>query len=61
MKAKPFALSSETLLVSVPLLLSAAMMFEWMVVSPESPGYALLRVMGAALAAFVAILPFRRA
>jgi len=61
MKAKPFALSSETLLVSVPLLLSAAMMFEWMVVSPKSPGYALLRVMGAALAAFVAILPFRRA
>jgi hypothetical protein len=61
MKAKPFALSSETLLVSVLLLLSAAMMFEWMVVSPESPGYALLRVMGAALAAFVAILPFRRA
>ena len=61
MKAKPFVLSSETLLVSVLLLLSAAMMFEWMVVSPESPGYALLRVMGAALAAFVAILPFRRA
>jgi len=61
MKAKPFALSSETLLVSVLLLLSAAMMFEWMVVSPESPGYALLRVMGAALAAFAAILPFRRA
>jgi len=61
MKAKPFALSSETLLVSVLLLLSAAMMFEWMVVSPESPGYALLRVIGAALAAFVAILPFRRA
>ncbi|MCJ2115261.1 hypothetical protein MKK65_01395 [Methylobacterium sp. J-001] len=61
MKAKPFALSSETLLVSVLLLLSAAMMFEWMVDSPESPGYALLRVMGAALAAFVAILPFRRA
>jgi len=61
MKAKPFALSSETLLVSVLLLLSAAMMFEWMVVSPESPGYALLRVMGAALAAFEAILPFRRA
>lgn len=61
MKVKPFALSSETLLVSVLLLLSAAMMFEWMVVSPESPGCALLRVMGAALAAFVAILPFRRA
>ncbi|MCJ2093309.1 MULTISPECIES: hypothetical protein [unclassified Methylobacterium] len=61
MKAKPSALSGETLLVSVLLLLSGAMLFEWIVVSPDSPGSALLRVIGAALAAFVAILPFRRA
>jgi hypothetical protein len=49
------------LLVSVLVLLSAAMLFEWMVISPDSPGYALLRVIGAAVAAFVAIMPFRRA
>jgi hypothetical protein len=49
------------LLVSVLVLLSAAMLFEWMVISPDSPGYALLRVISAAVAAFVAIMPFRRA
>ena len=53
--------SGEALLVSVLLLLSGAMLFEWMVISPDSPVYALLRVIGAAAAAFVAILPFRRA
>ncbi|AYO83710.1 MULTISPECIES: hypothetical protein [Methylobacterium] len=61
MKAKSPAVSSETLLVSVLVLLSAAMLFEWMVISPDNPGYALLRVIGAAVAAFVAIMPFRRA
>ncbi|SFM06814.1 hypothetical protein [Methylobacterium pseudosasicola] len=61
MKAKSSALSGETLLVSVLLLLSGAMLFEWIVISPDSPSSALLRVMGAALAAFVAILPFRKA
>ena len=61
MKAKPYVVSGEALLVSVLLLLSAAMLFEWMVISPDSPVSALLRVIGAAAAAFVAILPFRRA
>ena len=61
MKAKLYALSGETLLVTALVLISGAMLFECMVVSPDSPGYALLRVIGAAMAAFVAILPFRRA
>lgn len=61
MKAQPSTMSGETLLVSALLLLSGAMLFEWFVVSPGSPNSALLRLIGAALAAFVAILPFRKA
>ncbi|MDP4004428.1 hypothetical protein [Methylobacterium sp. NEAU K] len=61
MKAKPSALSSEALLASGLVLMTAAGLFEWLVVSPDNPGYAALRVCGAAVAAFVAMLPFRRA
>ena len=61
MKAKPFALPSEMLLVSGLVLLTGAALFEWMVISPDHPGSAVLRVAAAAVAAFVFMLPFRRA
>ena len=55
------ALPGEALLVSAAVIVLGAGLFEWVVVSPDDPGHAILRVLGAGLAATLVLLPFRKA
>ena len=59
-KVNQQALTGEVMLVSGAVLLVGAGLFEWVVISPDHPGHALLRVFCAGLAATLAILPLRK-
>jgi hypothetical protein len=45
--------ASETMIVSGTAVVIAAGLFEWLVISPEHPGHALLSVIASSLAATV--------
>ena len=55
------ALPGEALLVSAAIIVIGAGLFEWVVISPDHPVHAALRVVGAGMAATLFLLPFRRA
>ena len=59
-KVNQTALAGEAVVVTGAVIVVAAALFEWVVISPDHPGHALLRVLGAALAATVVLLPFRK-
>lgn len=45
------SIASEAIIVSGMAIIVGACLFEWLVISPEHPGHALLRVLAAGLAA----------
>lgn len=54
------ALPGEALFISAGVIVLGAGLFEWVVISPDHPGHAVLRVLGAGLAATLLLLPFRK-
>ncbi len=49
---------SETMIVSATAVVIGAALFEWLVISPENPGNALLSVIGSCLAATIVVSLF---
>ncbi len=60
-KVNQSALPGEALLVSAAVIVIGAGLFEWVVISPDHPLHALLRVLASGVAATVILLPFRKA
>lgn len=58
-KIDPGAVPAEAILISGAVVVIGAGLFEWVVISPEQPGHAVLRVLCAGLAATLALLPFQ--
>jgi hypothetical protein len=54
-KPEEHSVGGEAAIVSGMAVIVGAALFEWLVVLPDHPGYALLRVLGAAFAATLAV------
>lgn len=53
MKPDEPTMAAEAVIVSGMALIVGAGLFEWLVISPDHPGYALLRVIGSGLVATI--------